>query len=69
MKKLSTGQDSTLGTYRNIAQLFGDKAVLYFDARIAGARNGKDEEVIADETQMTYFMISLASSDQDKQHD
>lgn len=57
MKKLSTGQPSTLGTYRQIAlQLSnGDsssEAVQYFDRLIAEAVNGADEEVTENETRM-----------------
>ena len=49
MLKISTGQDSTLRTYRKIATVFGDSAVQFIDKKIAESPNGENEEVLADE--------------------
>lgn len=66
MRKLSTGDDSTLGNYRKLAVLFfgeGNKAVKYLDEKIAESPDGADEEVIADESQMVYLLGTMAFSD------
>lgn len=63
MQKLSTGQDATLGNYRKIAaSIFGedDPAVKFLDEEIAESPNGEDEEVIATESQMINFLLSMA---------
>jgi len=55
MQKLSTGHDATLGNYRKLAVTFfggGSGAVKFLDAKIAESPNGKDEEVLADESEM-----------------
>lgn len=57
---LSTGQPSTLGTWRdNCAAMFGadNQAVAYFDGKIA--EQGRDEPVIADEVQVLHLVASL----------
>ena len=59
MKTISTGQPSTLGTYRDIAIIFGDKAVIFMDKQIANHSKGHDEEVIADERQMLVLLASM----------
>jgi len=59
MRKLSTGDDSTLGTYLRIAQIFGPKAVEFFEEKIKESPNGKDEEVIADELQMMFLLSTF----------
>jgi len=59
-RKLSTGDDSTLGNYRKLAAaMFGEGsyAVEFLDAKIA--EQGADEEVIADEGQMIGVLASL----------
>lgn len=61
MHKLSTGTDSTLGNYRNLASaLFGEEseAVKFLDGKIADSPNGEREEVVADESQMLYLLGS-----------
>ena len=61
MKTLSTGELSTLGVYRDYcAALFGEesKATIYFDRQIAASPRGRDEEVIADESQMMYLIMA-----------
>lgn len=58
MKKLSTGQDSTLGEYRKLAAaVFGEDsgAVKFLDEKIK--EQGEDEEVIADEGQVIYLLM------------
>jgi hypothetical protein len=65
MKKMSTGQDSTLGNYRQMALLFFGEdsgAVEYLDQLIAESPNGADEEVIADEEQVVGLLFSLTHS-------
>lgn len=64
MKKLSTGDDSTLGNYKKLAiTFFGEKskAVTFLNDKIAASPNGENEEVIADEGQMIYLLGSMAS--------
>lgn len=60
VKLLSTGQPSTLGTYRKLScTVFGEdsKAVKFLDDKIA--KQGEGEIVLADERQMLYLLNSL----------
>ncbi len=62
MQKLSTGDDATLGNYRKLAAVFfgeESRAVEFLDAKIAESPNGKNEEVLADESQMLYLLEGL----------
>ena len=63
MRTISTGQPSSLKTYRDIAvALSGNKeskAVKFFDNKIQESPNGESEEVIADETQVMFLIISM----------
>lgn len=62
MRKLSTGQDATLGNYRKItAAIFGedDPAVKFLDKKIAESPNGEDEEVIAAESQVIALLMAI----------
>lgn len=62
MTKISTGQDSTLETYRQIAvALFGEqsKPVQFLDQKIAESSNKEKEEVVADERQMLYLLANM----------
>lgn len=62
MIKLSTGVDSTLGNYRDLASaFFGEDSlqVKFLDDKIAESPNGRDEEVIAPESQMLYLLVNL----------
>lgn len=62
MRKLSTGQDSTLGSYRKMAAaVFGEdsKAVKFLDKKIAESPNGEDEEVIVEESQAVAMLGKL----------
>lgn len=72
MRKISTGEDSTLKTYRNIAYILSgfeeSEATRFFDKKIAEAPNGENEEVIADETQMMYLIISMATKGVESSH-
>jgi hypothetical protein len=63
MKKLSTGQDSTLGTYKLLATLFGEEAVDFINQKIIESPNGEDEEVLADESQMLHLFTSFLEMD------
>jgi len=61
MRTLSDGSPSTLGTYRDYAEALGiDKAVAFFDQRIAKSPEGRDEEILKDVTQMLYLIMSMA---------
>jgi hypothetical protein len=58
--KLSTGEDSTLETYRNIAAILtgnNSAATKFLDDRIA--KEGKDAVVIQHESQMLYLIVNL----------
>lgn len=60
MKKLSTGDNSTLGNYLILAKLvFGkdSKAVEFLKEKIK--ESSAKEEVIADEQQMVYVLTTL----------
>jgi hypothetical protein len=60
--KLSTGDDSTLGSYRKLAAIFfgeNSRAVAFLDEKIAASPNGENEEVIADEGQMIYLLGTM----------
>jgi len=62
MKKLSTGEDSTLGNHRKMAvAVWGNdsKAVKFLNDKIAESPNGENEEVIADEVQMVFLLRSI----------
>ncbi|MFM5312156.1 hypothetical protein ACET9Q_12825 [Aeromonas caviae] len=62
MRKLSTGQDSTLGNYRKMAAaVFGEdsKAVQFLNKKIAESPNGEDEEVIVEESQAVAMLGKL----------
>jgi hypothetical protein len=66
MTKLSTGDDSTLGTYKKLASaLFGEnsKAVEFLNEKIKDDPDGEKGEVIADESQMIYLLVNLAAND------
>ena len=60
MKKLWSGDDSTLGNWREVARLaFGEEsaAVVYLDRKIA--EQGPNEEVIADMSQMNLLLATI----------
>jgi hypothetical protein len=62
--KISTGESSTLGTYRKIsAVLTGENspATKMLDDRIA--KEGEDAEVIAAESQMIYLIVNMSFGD------
>ena len=66
MRKISTGEDSTLGTYRKLANIIfgeGNPAVKFIDKKIAESPDGENEEVIADESQMLYLLVGLATGE------
>ena len=62
IRTISSGQPSTLGTYRYIAFLMtndeNSEIVQFFDKKIAESPNGENEEVIADESQMMFLIIN-----------
>jgi hypothetical protein len=67
MKKLSTGQDSTLGEYRKlIVALLGEDSpsTKFLDEKIAESPVGKNDEVIADESQMIYLLTNIHFKDE-----
>lgn len=58
---ISTGQPSTLGTYRDLCKTVGfEKAKAYFEERIAKA--GEDEPVLADEHQVMHLIMALEAT-------
>ena len=62
MIKLSTGVDSTLGNYRDLAASFFGEAsspTKFLDAKIAAYPNGREGEVIAAETQMVRLLTVM----------
>jgi hypothetical protein len=62
MTKLSTGDDSTLASYRKLAAAFlgaESKAVAFIDEKIKESPNGPNEEVLADEGQMVHLLMTL----------
>ena len=64
MKKLSTGDDATLGNYRKLASVFfgkNSKAVKFLDDKITTSKNGDKEEVLTDETQMIRLLFEISS--------
>jgi hypothetical protein len=63
--KLSTGQDSTLGNWRDlVAAFFGEGPALdYLDGLIA--EDGRDEVVIAEEGQMLYLLAAMQRGQSD----
>ena len=69
MRTISTGEPANLETYRNIAlALTGNensKAVKFFDKKIEESPNKEKEEVIADERQMMYLILTLIKEELD----
>lgn len=59
MQTLSTGDPSTLGTYKKLSAMFGPKAVAFIQEKIDESPNGEDEEVIAHESQMLILLASM----------
>lgn len=62
MITLSTGQDSTLGNYRDLsAAVFGESSpqVRFLDGKIDESTSGREEEVIAAESQMLMLLGSI----------
>lgn len=64
MRTLSTGEPSTLKTYRDIAVILSDgkedtEVVKFFDDKIAKSRKGENTEVIADESQMMLLIMQI----------
>ena len=60
MKKLSTGDDSTLGNHRkHCVAIFGEDsaATKFLDDKIK--EQGADQEVIQDEEQMVYLLRNI----------
>lgn len=59
MRKFSDGSDANLGTLRQWASLFGEKAEAFIDKKIAASPKGENEEVIADESQILMMLTSF----------
>lgn len=69
MNKLSTGDDSTLGNWLRLSIIFfgvDSPAVKFIERKIAASPNGKDEEVIADESQLIYLLTNLDAETPDE---
>jgi hypothetical protein len=60
VKKLSTGQDSTLGEYLKLAKIFGPEAVAFIQHKIDESPRGANEEVIVDEAQMVHLLLGYS---------
>lgn len=63
-KTISTGEPSTLKTYRKIAVIMGGentKATQFIDDKISESPKGENEVVIADESQMLFLLVQLLS--------
>lgn len=63
MRKLSTGVDSTLGNWLDLAiTLWGkeSKAVKFLEETISKSPNGRDEEVIVEECCLLHALSSIA---------
>jgi hypothetical protein len=59
MRKMSTGEDSTLGAHRKMAvAVFGkdSPAVKFLDKKIAESPDGEKEEVIVPEEQLVMLL-------------
>lgn len=59
MRTLTTGENSTLGNYKKIAEMVFGKdsgAVKFLETKIAESPNGEDEEVIVAESQMIVLL-------------
>ena len=70
MRKISTGEPSTLGTYRQIALIMGggeSKATEFIDLKIKESSKGADEEVIAEESQMLMLLAHLVRNTKQKE--
>ena len=65
MKMLSTGQPSTLGTYKQLAGIFGPLAVEFIQKKIDEHPKGEEEEVLADESQMMVLLASMIPPQKD----
>ena len=67
MKTISTGEPSNLEIYRNIAlALTGHKhsnVVKFIDKKIQESPNKEKEEVIADEREVIYLILTLIKED------
>jgi hypothetical protein len=62
MRKLSTGQDATLGNYRKLtAAVFGSdsKAVAFLDEKIKSEPEGENAEVLVEEGQTIALLASI----------
>ncbi len=63
MRTLSTGQPSTLGSYKELARFFGPKAVALIDKKIEQDPDGENAEVLADEPQMMLLLQAASQSE------
>ncbi len=62
MKKMSTGEDSTLGNWLKMTKtVFGkdSKAALFLEEKISQAEKGPEEEVLADEGQLVHHLRQI----------
>lgn len=72
MRKMSTGQDSTLGNWIAIsASVFGEESpqVQFLKEKAEKSPNGLQEEVWADEGQLLGVLLSLSKKDSEKGSD
>lgn len=69
MRTISTGEPSNLETYRNIALVLtgnkNSKVVKLIDKKIQESLNKEKEEVIVDERQVMYLILTLIKEELD----
>lgn len=69
MKKLSTGKDSTLANWIELSKAFfgpDSKQTNYLVEKAEKAKNGMDEEVVADESQLLYVLLNMDTAEKEQ---
>lgn len=71
MRKISTGEDSNLRTWRRIAYALDGfkegRATAFVNVKIAESPNGEEEEVIADEAQLLMALAKIANEEEENE--
>ena len=57
-------QIKTLADLKKVAPMFGPSAISWVELKISESSVGENEEVIADDTQIMFLLLSLAERDQ-----
>lgn len=66
MRTISTGEPSTLKTYKSIARFFGPDVIRFIDDKIASNPNGENEEVVAEESQVINLFAAIMKEGKNK---